>query len=272
MTFERGVKLLGVVLALGVSCAPIERPRAATRPEATQTEVEATQSQVAGTSPRAASGAGLSSLAVTGFLPAVLFTPEGDDERPVVVAAHGAGGSPDWECAYWRRLTRERAFVLCLRGAAMGGDSFYFKNHFALRDELAAALTAARATAPRMASRAGVYAGFSQGASMGSLVVASQAAQLPYVVLIEGFEQWNIALGRSFARQGGKSVLFACGTQQCATKAEKSEAALRQTTVRGRAKHAVGAGHTPVGPVEDAVAENLPWLLEGEALWQQLTK
>lgn len=103
---------------------------------------------------------------------------------------------------------------------------------------------------------------------MGSLVVTTQAEQLPYVVLIEGFEQWNIALGRSFERKGGKGVLFACGTVQCATKAEKSESALRQTTLRGRAKHAVGAGHTPVGPVQEVVAENLAWLLEGDALWQ----
>ncbi len=150
----------------------------------------------------------------------------------------------------------------------MGGDAFYYKNHYALRDELAAALTAARARVPRMAVSGGIYAGFSQGASMGSLVVAAQAPQLPYVVLIEGFEQWNIALGRSFARNGGKGVLFACGTAQCATKAEKSTSALLHTTVRGRAKHAVGAGHTSVGAVQAAVAENLAWLVEGDALWK----
>jgi predicted esterase len=270
MAFERRVALLSAVLTWGGSCAPLEGPRDAARPEPLQTEAAGAGPQlaVAVTKPQAAQQSGFSSLEVPGFLPAVLFTPPGDNERPVLVAAHGAGGSPDWECEYWRRLTRARAFVLCLRGTAMGGDSFYYKNHYALRDELAAALGAARARAPRMASRGGIYAGFSQGASMGSLVVATRAAQLPYVVLIEGFEQWNIALGRSFARQGGKSVLFVCGTAQCATKAAKSESALRQTSVRGRAKHAVGAGHTPVGPVEDAVAENLPWLLEGEALWQ----
>jgi hypothetical protein len=55
---------------------------------------------------------------------------------------------------------------------------------------------------------------------------------------------------------------------QCATKAAKSETALRQTTLRARAEHAQGAGHTPVGPVQDVVTENLAWLLEGDALWQ----
>lgn len=103
---------------------------------------------------------------------------------------------------------------------------------------------------------------------MGSLVVTTQAQQLPYVVLIEGFEQWNIALGRSFERKGGKGVLFACGTTQCATKADRSQLALSKTGLRARAKHAVGAGHTPVGAVQQAVTENLAWLVEGDPLWK----
>jgi predicted esterase len=251
------------MLVLSGSCVPLERPWQVARPAATQ-------AQVAGASANDAPSneAGLTSLDVPGFLPAVFFSPAGDAERPLVVAAHGAGGSPDWECEYWRRLTHERAFLVCLRGTAMGGDSFYFKNHYALRDELAAAISAARARAPRIAPGGGIYAGFSQGASMGSLVVATQAQQLPYVILIEGFEQWNIALGRSFERKGGKGVLFACGTAQCATKAEKSQLALSKTGLRARAKHAVGAGHTPLGAVQQAVAENLAWLVEGDTRWK----
>jgi predicted esterase len=253
----------GVLAATSSGCAPVEPPWRVASPASTQAQVAGASSEV-----ETRSEAGLTSLDVPGFLPAVFFIPGGNAVRPLVVAAHGAGGSPDWECEYWRRLTHDSAFVLCLRGTAMGGDSFYFKNHYALRDELAAAIKAARARAPRIAPGSGIYAGFSQGASMGSLVVTTQAQQLPYVVLIEGFEQWNIALGRSFERKGGKGVLFACGTLQCATKADKSQLALGKTTLRARAKHAVGAGHTPVGAVQQAVTENLAWLVEGDPLWK----
>jgi predicted esterase len=252
--------LAGMLVVLSGGCAPLSR---VARPGATQAQVAGASAEV-----EASSEAGLASLDVPGFLPAVFFSPAGEGVRPLVVAAHGAGGSPHWECEYWRRLTRDKAFVLCLRGTAMGGDSFYFKNHHALRDELAAAIGAARARAPRIAPGGGIYAGFSQGASMGSLVVTTQATQLPYVVLIEGFEQWNVALGRSFERKGGKGVLFACGTAPCATKADKSQLALSKTALRARAKHAVGAGHTPVGAVQQAVSENLAWLVEGDPLWK----
>jgi predicted esterase len=263
MTHHPTLVFLAGILLLSGGCAPAEHPWPVARPAATQARVGGASADV-----EASNEARLTSLDVPGFLPAVFFSPAGDAERPLVVAAHGAGGSPDWECEYWRRLTHDKAFLVCLRGTAMGGDSFYFKNHYALRDELAAAISAARAHAPRIAPGGGIYAGFSQGASMGSLVVTTQAQQLPYVILIEGFEQWNVALGRSFERKGGKGVLFACGTAQCATKAEKSQLALRNTTLRARARHAPGAGHTPLGPVQQAVTENLAWLVEGDALWK----
>lgn len=258
------VSLLAAAVAL-TACSPAGEQRELQQPAQMQ-------GQVAGAFDESARGPRTIQLDVPGFLPAVLVAPDGEGLRPLVVAAHGAGGSPDWECEYWRRLTRERAFVLCLRGTAMGGDSFYFKNHHALRDELAAATRQARARAPRIAPSSGIYAGFSQGASMGTLVVAGQAEQLPYVVLIEGFAQWDVSLGRSFARKGGKSVLFACGTTACATKAEKSLKALEQASVRARAKHAVGAGHTPVGPVQGSVEQNLAWLVAGDGLWQEIER
>ena len=74
-----------------------------------------------------------------GFLPAVLVVPAGTQPRPLLVAAHGAGGAPEWDCDYWSRLIADRAFVLCPRGTAMSPGSFYFKQHYALGAEVAAA-------------------------------------------------------------------------------------------------------------------------------------
>jgi predicted esterase len=188
-----------------------------------------------------------------------------------VVAAHGAGGAPEWECDYWSRLTRGSAFVLCLRGTRMGDGAFYYKHHHALAAELDAALSALRKTYSRVASQGGVYAGFSQGASFGSLMIADRGDALPYVVLIEGFVEWNIPLGRKFAKRGGQAVLWVCGTRDCSAKAEASARALDQVEVRARAQSVPGAGHTPAGPVMDAVAENLGWLLSGDPAWLTLT-
>jgi predicted esterase len=214
----------------------------------------------------------ITALDVPGFLPAVVVVPAGDDERPLVVAAHGAGGSPEWECDYWSRLTRGGAFVLCLRGTRMGEGAFYYKHHHALAGELDAAVPALRRRFARASSRGGIYAGFSQGASMGALMIADRSAQFPYVVLIEGFVQWNVALGRKFAEHGGQAVLWVCGTRDCSGKAEASARALDQAHVRARAQSLPGAGHTPVGPVMNAVAENLTWLLGDDPVWHYLAR
>jgi hypothetical protein len=183
----------------------------------------------------------------------------------LVVAAHGAGGSPEAECNYWTRLTLGHSFVLCLRGTRIDPEAgFYFRDHHALDAELTAALAAARAELPRIAPGSGLYAGFSQGASMGSLVVGKHADDLPYAVLIEGFERWNIALGRAFAARGGKAVLFACGSRECNEAADASTHWLQRAGVRARAVHAAGAGHTSGGEVASLVEANLPWLLTAD--------
>jgi hypothetical protein len=102
---------------------------------------------------------------------------------------------------------------------------------------------------------------------MGALMIPGHADQFPYVVLIEGFTQWNTPLGRAFAKRGGRALLFVCGTRECATKAEASTQALQRTTVRARSEHAVGAGHTGSGAVMERVVRQLPWLLANDPAW-----
>jgi predicted esterase len=203
----------------------------------------------------------LRAIEVEGFLPALLFSPAGTAPARLIVATHGAGGDPEWECDYWRRLTAARAFVLCLRGKSMGGGSYYYPNHHQLDRELVAAERAARAAEPRILPDSGVYAGFSQGASMGSAIVARHAAALPYVVLIEGFERWNIPRAQAFARAGGRRVLFVCGTKDCDAHARESARWINKAGLEARVEYAAGAGHTPTGVVMDRVAGALGWLL-----------
>jgi hypothetical protein len=58
-------------------------------------------------------------LAVPGFESAVVVLPRGDRSAPLLVATHGAGGDPGWECERWARVASER-WSSCARG---GGRS-----------------------------------------------------------------------------------------------------------------------------------------------------
>jgi hypothetical protein len=216
-------------------------------------------------------GPSLRALEVAGFQPALLFSPAGAAVRPLVVAAHGAGGSADWECEYWRRLTRGRAFVLCLQGTPLGGSyaGYYYRDHRALNREFVAAERAARDAEPRILAGSGLYAGFSQGATMGVPILAEHAAAFPYAVLIEGFTSWNVPGGRRFTRAGGRRILIACGSKECAAVGKTSERWLQASGAQVRLGHAAGAGHTPAGAVMELVASALPWLLEGDPRWQE---
>ncbi len=209
------------------------------------------------------------SLRVAGHLPAVLYVPRSNAPAPLVVAAHGAGGEPEGECEYWRALTHGRSIVLCLRGRRISryySGSYYYPTHIALGRELSAAMRALRATHDvQIADEAHVYAGFSQGAIMGAIMIVDHARAFPRLALIEGgFQYWNIARARRFKQNGGQRVLFVCGTAWCANGARQTAAWLRGAGVQVRLEHAPFAGHTPGGAVEERTRAALPWLLSDE--------
>jgi predicted esterase len=221
---------------------------------------------VASTAPTVVRKAAQRALEVPGFLSALLFSPAGSEARPLVVATHGAGGSPEWACEHWRQLTHERVFVLCLRGKSMGpAGGYYYPDHRALEAELIAAEQAARAVEPRLLAGSGLYAGFSQGASMGSVMLPAHGARFPYLALVEGFELWSLSRAKAFHDSGGKRVLFTCGTRECQGKAQQSVRWLQQRGVDAKLDYAIGAGHTPGGEVERALERSLPWLLADES-------
>lgn len=209
---------------------------------------------------------GIGELPLDGFLPATVYVPAGAGPWPLVVAAHGAGGAPEWECEYWRRLTRGEMLIACLRGTAIDqrtSGSYYYKDHLALGREFAA-LNGALDTrfGARLRRGFALYAGFSQGAIMGAPMIVTHAARYRRLALIEGgYEYWSIATARAFAKNGGERVLFACGTRWCAQKSEQPAAWLRRFKVDVRIEYAEGAGHTPVGDVMRKVEAALPWLL-----------
>jgi pimeloyl-ACP methyl ester carboxylesterase len=219
-------------------------------------------------------------IALPGFEPAFVVVPPGKERRPLLVATHGAWDRADWHCAMWQGVVGDRAFVLCPRGKRVsalqpGPEAlYYYPTHFYIEREIEAALGAMReAFGERLDAERAVYAGFSQGAIMGGLVVARNPARFPRAILIEGsygHGQWAPVMGQMFRRRGGERVLFACGGWFCGGQARTSAEAIERAGAKARVVVTTG-GHTYGGAVGRAVADAFGWAVEGDARWAAAT-
>ncbi len=209
-------------------------------------------------------------LVVDGFLDAVVALPDRAHPLPLVVAAHGAGGDPEWTCRSWAERVRGQRIVLCPRGKALSKRKnwgYYYPDHYALGAEVLAAVSALeRELGARVAPGGALYTGYSQGASMGALFVAEHGARFPALILTEGgTSEWSLASARKYSKSGGRRVLFVCGNTGCKRRAEKSAALLEKAGVSARVEHVPGGGHTDEGAVGERLDATYRWALaEGE--------
>jgi predicted esterase len=212
-------------------------------------------------------------LDVPDFSPAVVRFPDGAGRAPVLLVTHGAGGTPETHCELWARISRGKAILLCVRGRArspLPADGAYYPDHPALERETFAALAALRARVPeRIASGPVFYAGFSQGATMGALMLVEHASEVTRLVLVEGgFSDWNVARARDFRARGGERVLFVCGRKECAEPARNAARWFKDAGVAAQVEYVRGAGHSHDARVEAHLAALYPWFTEGDARWQ----
>jgi predicted esterase len=218
-------------------------------------------------------------LPVARFHPAVVSLPVGTGRSfPLLVATHGAGGRPEPHCELWRRITAARGFVLCPAGARASAlvpereSGYFYPGHPALAAELEAAIAAlVQRYGERVDSGQPVYAGYSQGATMGALVLPTHPAAFARAALVEGgvgeSQEWNIATARRFAERGGRRLLLACGRPACASAAATTVAHLGRGGIEARLVHVAGAGHTYLGGMEQALHESFGWLVAGDDRW-----
>ena len=215
----------------------------------------------------------LQPLSVPGFADAVVVEPEvREPGRPLLIAAHGAGDTPEWHCQLWAKLTRGQAFVLCPRGVRMSWatSGYYYPNHHRLEREV---LASVKALGHRYggwvdASRA-VYAGYSQGATMGALMAVKHPSLFGSLVLIEGgFDEWSVPVAQSYARGGASKVGFVCGRQPCNEGARRSAYYARRGGLQTRVEYVSGAGHTSAGPVAGRLQGVLEWMVADDARWR----
>lgn len=193
----------------------------------------------------------------------LVWVPNTQEPRPLLVVTHGAGGGPDWHCDRWSQIVEDQMFVLCLQGKPMGyAGAFYYPNHNELERMLKAALAKVHERYEgQLLGQDAIYAGYSQGATMGSLMIHRFGELFSGLLLIEGgFKYWSVTMAQRFRRSGGQRVFFACGTLGCNRSATRAAQWLTRAEVQAKVSFARGAGHTPAGRVGELAASGLGWL------------
>jgi predicted esterase len=212
----------------------------------------------------------LTDLDVPGFDEAVVsFPPSAPFPQPVLIATHGAGDTPTQMCELWRAILGDRGIVLCPAGPRMRAheEGRYYPDHHALERITFAALSALHDRYVDTAdTERAVYTGYSQGATMGALMIPPYGGQCPLLVLVEGgFGDWSMERATTFQKSGGTRALFVCGRQHCKDGAERSAAWLRSAGVPAHVVAHVGEGH--VIRVALVAGPELDWLLQGDPRW-----
>lgn len=207
--------------------------------------------------------------------PAVVSVPAGPFPKPLVVVAHGAGDRPDWHCGIWREIVEHRGFVLCLRGRRLSRAvphdraRYYLPDHHYLRDLLADSVSALEAAiGDQVDTQRAVFAGYSQGGIMGSLVIQPQPDRFARAVLIEGgHTEWNVAGSQRFGAGGGSRVLVVCGIAECNRLALPHVSHMKRGGLEAQLVYVPGGGHTYDGAVGQAVSEHFDWVVAGDERW-----
>jgi predicted esterase len=261
----RGAVLLSL---LGVSCTLAQAPVVAQSPASAASPREAGETDEA-----------FVELAVPGYDTAVVSLPRDTSRRrPLLVAAHGAWDRPEPHCQLWRRVTNAHAFILCPRGRRTNRyvphehAAYFYSDHFELAREVLATIHALSARYPgELDASSAVWAGFSQGAIHGALVIALHPALFPRAVLVEGgngfFDEWSPFAARKYARGGGQRVLFGCGSPYCVRTAQRCAGYLERTGVQTFVTHAQGAGHSYGYTMERSLREHFAWLVADDPRW-----
>jgi len=212
-------------------------------------------------------------LELKNFAPAVVAVPLGaTTPRPIAVIIHGARDRAEWQCGSFRGVLGGNAFVVCPRGMLASAEgSLYGLGSF---DENAAELRAALAALKaRFGAHVGggpvVLVGYAEGAAMAADLARQEPSFFARVALVKGDPSTLSSTGvKVFAERGGKRMLFFCASPECLDAgAERA----RWLTGRGVAAKAVQAA---VGPYfdpafADALSQEIPWLVEGDARWSR---
>jgi len=188
-------------------------------------------------------------------------------QRPVIVAAHGAGDRPEWSCGGWRGVTDAYSFIVCPHGSPFVG-AYAWSSIEQLE-------TRARLAEEALRARYGGYvdpgppilAGFSQGARLSAVVASRHPERYAVVALLEGAWDESAAVAPAFAK-GGRRELLACSTAGCAARFAPGRAALARANVDARLAHLGDFGHHMGPTVTSTMRREWRWLVRDDERWE----
>lgn len=148
-------------------------------------------------------------------------------------------------------------------------QGFFFRHHHALEKEVLASLEALRERfGQRVADGPVVYAGFSQGATMGALMVVKHPRIFQRLVLVEGGEaEWDVPTAIRFRQGGGQRVLLVCGRRACTERAKTSRRWIERGGVEARVEYVVGGGHSYDQGIAERLHITFDWVVADDPRW-----
>lgn len=215
----------------------------------------------------------VASIELDGFSPTLVYVPAGTKKKPALFVTHGAGGTAREHLRYWSEL-RSEYLIFSLAGTPLSSANpeggHYYKTHLELEREMLALVdhlqhpnNASYDYVSRLEDAPWAYAGYSQGATMGALFLTNVGQLFDRLILIEGgTEGWTSSRSARFKSQGGRQVLWVCGTKSCFNGAQAARATAQQSNLSTELVYVQGAGHIYWGPVQEQVVLKLPTILD----------
>ncbi|MDB4940689.1 MAG: hypothetical protein JWP97_223 [Labilithrix sp.] len=197
------------------------------------------------------------------------------EKRAIVVGVHGAGDRADWSCSEWQATTAGWAFVVCPEGVrhptAAGTFVWGSAEAIALQADEAVAAVRARYGA-YVEDGPLVYAGWSQGGTLASQVIASRPGTYDRAVLVEvGHTPLDPgAVVANLARGGVTRAVISCSSPRCRAFAHDLEGAGRRKGLPVRVNDVGNRGHVFDGPVVRTLAPALAWMVDDQARYAGL--
>lgn len=263
-----------LLLASGCDRAPAPAPAPETQPSAearSGLELAAAPAVPTNTRPPAppplSTDSWIVELPVPGFESAVVVPPQGiRAPRAVVVALHGYGDRPDWQCGAWTGVTEAKVFVLCPRGIPLPNPPGNF-SYGSLLDTEREVLGAIAALEQRFSGYVGnehVLVGYSLGASRAAQLAARNPKRFRRVALVEGGSgEWSRGASRSFQQGGGERVLLVCSQAGCEGRLRALGRQSQGPSTEVRVEYLGPLGHTMGPKVTAQLKEPWRWLAQG---------
>jgi hypothetical protein len=158
----------------------------------------------------------------------VVTIPVGAREpRPVLVGVHGAQDRPDWACAQWQATVASWAFVVCPKGVPWRRNNAW-GSPTVLAERADRALVALRERYGKyVADGPATYAGFSQGGTLASKVVALRPGTYDTAILVEvGHTRLDARTAVAGLAKGHVSrLIVSCATTRCLGLAKRMQGA-----------------------------------------------